>query len=159
VDLGLSQQRSENKKISVQNGTVIELQSDEDWLAGASVLQVLRPELDADVFVNDRVRITSEGYRLIGLKVGGEIVAVASYIITPHPIYYREIQIHDMATLEEFQSMGCGSKLLVEIDRVASEHRCGRCFVQSRAERNSAHGFYRKNGYQDYSLGFIKKLG
>ncbi|HMO02641.1 MAG TPA: GNAT family N-acetyltransferase [Oligoflexia bacterium] len=150
---------SESRKIQMQNSVIAELHSDQDWLAAATVLRVLRPQLDIDSFVKDRARLTSEGYRLIGIKVNDEVVAIASYIITPHSSYFRELQIHDMATLEEHQSMGYGSKLLTEIDRIASEQQCGRCFVQSRAERHSAHEFYRKNGYQDYSLGFIKKVG
>lgn len=144
---------------SGQDFAVSALDSPEDWSSACKVLRVLRPNLSGEEFLNDRTRLISEGYHLIGVKVLNEVVAVASYLITPHPTYFRELLIHDMATLEEYQSKGCGSLLLTEIDRIAVAQSCGRCFVHSRTERTAAHQFYRRNGYEDYSAGFIKKYG
>jgi GNAT superfamily N-acetyltransferase len=114
--------------------------------------------LDKNQFVADRHRLTAEGYRLIGVKIDGAIIAIASYVITPHPVYYRELQIHDMATSEAFQSKGFGSMLLAELERNAHESQCGRCYVNSRADRAAAHRFYERNGYEQYSTGFVKRV-
>jgi GNAT superfamily N-acetyltransferase len=135
---------------------VVVLESSEEWSAAAGVLRVLRPNLSDEAFLRDRDRLVAEGYRLIGVKADNAVVAVGSYVITPHPIYHRELLIHDMATLEHLQSKGYGSMLLAELDRIAYKSGCGRCFVHSRSAREGAHRFYRKNGYQEYSVGFIK---
>lgn len=132
------------------------LQSEKDWLEAAEVLKVLRPNLQTKAFVEDRLRLLAEGYRLVGVRVDNQVVAVASYIITPHPTYYRELQIHDMATLPKHQSHGYGAKLLVEIEKIAAKDRCGRCYVNSRTVRDAAHRFYKRNGYVQYSIGFVK---
>lgn len=152
-------QESKNLNSSQQapSFALSELGSPDDWLSASRVLLVLRPNLNSEEFLKDRPRLISEGYRLIGIKVLDQVVAVASYLITPHPIYYREMLIHDMATLSEYQSQGCGTMLLAEIDRIAMEQCCGRCFVHSRTEREAAHKFYNRNGFEVYSLGFIKK--
>ncbi len=133
------------------------LDSDEEWSQSADVLTVLRPNLDRNQFVADRARLTAEGYRLIAVKIDKAIVAVASYIITPHPVYYRELQIHDMATSAAYQSKGLGSMLLAELEQIANESTCGRCYVNSRSERIAAHKFYERSGYEPYSTGFVKK--
>ena len=61
----------------------------EDWSSAYKVLRVLRPNLIAEEFLKDRARLISEGYRLIGVKISGEVIAVASYLITPHPTYFH----------------------------------------------------------------------
>lgn len=48
--------------------------------------------------------------------------------------------------------------LLAEIDNIALAEQCDRCFVHSRTERVSAHKFYRRNGYEDYSIALIKRI-
>ena len=134
------------------------LDSEEEWSQSADVITVLRPNLDKNQFVADRHRLTAEGYRLVAVKVDGAIVAIASYVITPHPVYHRELQIHDMATSEAFQSKGFGSMLLAELERIANESKCGRCYVNSRTDRAAAHAFYQRNGYESYSTGFVKRV-
>jgi GNAT superfamily N-acetyltransferase len=136
-----------------------EILSDADWREAGRVLKVLRPGLDIEAFAQDRDRLKDEGYRLIGIRHEGALVAVGSYVITPHPVHFRDLQIHDMATLEAFQSKGYGSLLLSAMERVGVENRCGRCCVNSRSERDAAHRFYVRNGYEDYAHGFVKKLG
>jgi GNAT superfamily N-acetyltransferase len=134
------------------------LDSDKEWSQAADVLTALRPNLDRNQFVADRHRLTAEGYRLIAVKMDGAIVAIVSYVITPHPVYYRELQIHDMATSRPYQSKGFGSMLLAELEKIAKDSNCGRCYVNSRADRTAAHRFYEKNGYESYSTGFVKKV-
>lgn len=140
----------------VATNFLYEVTTEQDWRDTAIVLQVLRPRLDIEAFVSDRKRLTSEGYRLIGLKVAEETVAVASYVLTPHPIHFRELQIHDMATLPSEQSKGYGRQLLNELDSIARREKCGRLYVNSGNARTAAHRFYTSNGFAEYSLGFIK---
>lgn len=138
------------------NAVVRELVDEPEWREAASVLCVLRPGLEANEFVLQRERLRREGYRLLGASRGEGILAVASYILLPHPVYYRELHIHDMATAHDHQSKGLGSLLLSKMDEIALANGCQRSTVNSRTARLDAHRFYRRNGYSDYSLGFIK---
>lgn len=131
------------------------LVSGEDWSRTFEVMKVLRPNLELSAFLDCRERLIKEGYNLIGLEVNERIVSIASYIICPHPVYYRELQIHVMATLEAEQGKGYGTQVIAYIKQEAINNKCGRIFVNSRLERKEAHRFYNKNGFGDYSLGLV----
>jgi GNAT superfamily N-acetyltransferase len=134
------------------------LASAEDWSNAFEVIKVLRPNLESSAFLDCRERLINEGYNLIAVTLEDKVVSIASYIICPHPVYYRELQIHDMATLHSEQGKGHGSELLAYIKQEAINNKCGRIFVHSRLERKDAHRFYNKNGFGDYSLGLIAKV-
>ncbi len=134
--------------------TTRELISGDDWRLAEPALRVLRPNLP-DSFLADREQMMREGYRLLGVDKSGKLVAIASVIACPHPTLYRELQIHDMVTLDEERGKGYGSLLLSKIRSLAEELESGRIFVHSRNFRSESHAFYRKNGFEDYSQRFI----
>ena len=130
-----------------------ELQSVEDWERGWAALRTLRPNLSLQDFIGRKQQLERDGYHLIGLFRGGEVVCVASYTISPHPVYCREMIIHDMSTLEVMQATGCGSELLQHLDHLAVSLGCQRTFVASA----TAAAFYEKNGYTAHATA-LKKM-
>jgi GNAT superfamily N-acetyltransferase len=129
-----------------------ELRSVEDWERGWAALRALRPNLSLQDFVGRKSQLERDGYQLIGLFRDGELVCVASYTLSPHPVYGREMIIHDMSTLEGRQSSGCGSELLQHLDQLAVSSGCGRTFVASA----KAAAFYEKNGYTAHATALKK---
>jgi GNAT superfamily N-acetyltransferase len=123
-----------------------------EWRAAAAVMQVLRPSLNVEEFIARREELGAEGYCLLGAWVGGQVVSIASYTISPHVTYRRELLIHDMATRPDAQGQGHASSLLEALGAIAREKGCGRIFVHTR----NAQSLYARNGFSDYSTGMIK---
>jgi hypothetical protein len=85
---------------------VSSLTTEADWQNAAPVMRVLRPTLDIPDFLSRRAQLLAEGYCLLGVHVGELVVSIASYTISPHVTYGRELLVHDMATLPEWQLKG-----------------------------------------------------
>ena len=148
----LNQQRNDAAVQTRESGCRV-LVSVEDWERGWKALTTLRPNLSVQDFIARKLQLERDGYHLIGLFRDGEVVCVASYTLSPHPVYCREMIIHDMATLDGKQSNGCGSEILAYLDRLAVSLGCGRTFVASaRAAK-----FYEKNGYIAHATA-LKKI-
>lgn len=130
-----------------------ELRSVEDWEQGWAALRTLRPNLSLQDFLERKPQLERDGYHLIGLFRGGDVVCVASYTLSPHAVYCREMIIHDMSTLEGRQTTGCGTALLQHLEQLAVLLGCGRTFVASAR----AAGFYEKNGYTAHATA-LKKI-
>ncbi len=133
---------------------VAALTTEADWRTAALVMQVLRPSLKVDEFISRREQLVTDGYCLLGVWLDGRVVSIASYTISPHVIYGRELLVHDMATLSEAQGRGHATKLISELVSIATKQGCGRIFVHTR----HAQSFYARNGFSEYSTGMIRKI-
>ena len=129
-----------------QNCRCRELQTPHDWTLGWAALTTLRPTLSLQDFLARKDQLQGNGYHLIGLFNDEKVVSVASYTISPHPVFTREMIIHDMATLAGENSKGYGSELLSFLDQLAAQLNCARTFVASA----KAADFYRNNGYIEF---------
>ena len=130
-----------------------ELTTDIEWIAGWQALLALRPNLSQQDFIARKEQLQKDGYHLVGLFCSDTVIAVASYTISPHPVFIREMIIHDMSTLTTEQSKGYGAKLLQFLDALAVELNCQRTFVASaRAAK-----FYEQNGYVEHAAA-LKKI-
>ena len=136
-------------------GQIVTLTSESEWRSAADVLRTLRPNLDAEQFVARRAQLSSEGYFLLGFRLGERVVSIASYAISPHAVLGRELLIHDMATLPEFQGCGHASALIAELILTAKRHGCGRLFAHTR----NAQSLYLRNGFEEYSTGMVRRVG
>jgi len=137
-----------------QENNIRDLNSEKEWRLAAVVLQTLRPTLAVEHFLARKKILTDEGYRLIGFFKGNKVVAICSYTISPHIMLGRELLIHDVATLREYQGLGLGSALVMRLRDIAKKNNCGRIFVHT----IKAQEFYSKNGFQLYSSGMIEIL-
>jgi ribosomal protein S18 acetylase RimI-like enzyme len=133
---------------------ILRLTSESEWREAAAVMQVLRPTLEVEPFAGRRIQLQDEGYCLLGIRMDGRMVAIASYTISPHVMLGRELLIHDMATITEARGRGCASSLISELIKIAASHNCGRLFVHTR----NAQGLYGRNGFEEYSSGMIRRL-
>jgi GNAT superfamily N-acetyltransferase len=130
-----------------------ELLSERDWLLGWSALTTLRPNLTQEDFLARKSQLQLDGYHLVGLFKSGNVVSVASYTVSPHPVFEREMIIHDMSTLAGESSKGYGSELLSFLDELAARLNCARTFVATA----KAADFYKSNGYIAHATA-LKKL-
>ena len=137
-----------------QSLQVVALATEADWRAAAPVMRTLRPSLQVEEFVSRRKQLLAYGYILLGVLVNARVVSIASYTISPHVVYGRELLVHDMATLGDEQGRGHASKLIGEIVLIAARHGCGRIFVHTR----QAQALYARNGFSEYSTGMVRKI-
>jgi len=128
------------------------LVSEADWISAWAALRTLRPKLTQADCIGRKPQLQLDGYNLVGLFEGNQVVSVARYTISPHPVFIREMIIHDMATLTGEQGKGYGSELLDFLDSLALKYGCGRTFVATA----KASVFYERNGYTAYATAFKK---
>jgi GNAT superfamily N-acetyltransferase len=131
---------------------IIEVLTNEEWQCAGEVLQVLRPQLNINDFVARRDTLTGDGYKFVALVSGNKYLSVASYTISPHTMYGRELLVHDMATAVEESGKGYGSRVLEYLAEVAEKTKCWRIFVHTKNTK----GFYLRNGFDEYSTGLVK---
>jgi N-acetylglutamate synthase-like GNAT family acetyltransferase len=130
-----------------------ELLTEADWILGWSALTTLRPKLAQKDFLARKTELQLNGYHLVGLFRDEKVVSVASYTISPHPVFEREMIIHDMSTLSGESSKGYGTILLSYLDGLAIRLNCERTFVAT----TNATKFYTNNGYTAHATA-LKKL-
>ncbi|RPE79616.1 GNAT family N-acetyltransferase [Vulcaniibacterium tengchongense] len=81
-------------------------------------------------------------YTLYSLVHGGELARITALVVAP-----------------ERQREGLGRRLLREVEALARRSGIARIEATSSASRTGAHAFYRRCGYAEGSLRFLKTLG
>lgn len=93
-----------------------------------------------------------------------EIDGDASGLISLYTLYsvvhgHEVARITGLVVLPEEQGKGVGRRLLREVESICRRYGVRRIEVTSNASRTEAHAFYRRCGYLDGSLRFVKALG
>jgi GNAT superfamily N-acetyltransferase len=91
---------------------------------------------------------------------GERVVGLASVHVMP--ILERDdptARITAMVVDEAARRSGVGRALLERMEEVARTESCGRIYLTTRYEREGAIAFYRRMGFEDTSLRFVKDLG
>jgi GNAT superfamily N-acetyltransferase len=125
------------------------LESNHDVLKAFNVLKQLRPHLTEESFEKTYEKMYREGYRLIGLEVNHDIVAVAGINILTN--FYNDtfLFVYDLVTDENERSKGYGEELLAYIHRFAKEQGCSYVTLESALHRVEAHRFYEEKMMYD----------
>jgi GNAT superfamily N-acetyltransferase len=88
------------------------------------------------------------------------VVGIASVHVMP--ILERDAptaRITAMVVDEDARRGGVGRALLERLEEVARAEGCGRIYLTTQYKREGAIAFYRRMGYEDTSLRFVKELG
>ncbi|HEY3193083.1 MAG TPA: GNAT family N-acetyltransferase [Solirubrobacterales bacterium] len=96
------------------------------------------------------VYVAVEGEDVVGLAA----VHVMSILERDDPI----ARITAMVVAERARGSGAGRALLERLDDVARKEGCDRIDLTTRYEREGAAAFYRRMGFEDTSLRFVKDL-
>jgi GNAT superfamily N-acetyltransferase len=92
--------------------------------------------------------------------VGGRVVGLASVHVMP--ILERDdptARITAMVVDGAARRSGVGRALLERLEEMARAEGCGRIYLTTQYEREGAVAFYRRMGFEDTSLRFVKNLG
>jgi len=131
-----------------------------DIAACFPVMRELRPHLkDADELV-ERVREQqAEGYRLVGVRAGGQAVACAGFRVQTMLSRGRFLYVDDLVSLPQERSLGHGARLLDWLAAEALRLGCGRLHLDSGVQRAEAHRFYFRERMTISAYHFGKSLG
>jgi GNAT superfamily N-acetyltransferase len=138
---------------------VSELRGEGELREAFPVVHELRTHLDEATFM-DRVRaMTSAGYRLLALRDGGRIVAVAGIEVAIDLHVGRHVWVHDLVTRADVRSRGYGAALLGHVEELARREGCDTVALNSGVQRRDAHRFYEtRMGYLRTAYTFGKRV-
>ena len=121
-------------------------ESDEDILACHAVLAELRPHVGYRELL-ERVRLQEgEGYRLLALREGPDVAAVAGFRVAHNLAWGRFLYVDDLVTAERRRSAGHGQRLMDWLLDHARGAGCDELHLDSGVQRYGAHRFYLRWG-------------
>lgn len=125
----------------------IELQNtDVEIEACYDVMGELRPHLSRQQFMEQVGRQREQGYKLVGLSLRGEVVALAGFRLSECLAWGRFLYVDDLVTKEKVRHSGFGGKLFEWLIHFARENNCRALHLDSGVQRFDAHRFYLENG-------------
>ena len=138
---------------------VSELRSEAELREAFPVMRDLRTHLDEATYM-DRVRtMTLAGYRLLALRDGGVIVAVAGIEVATDLHLGRHVWVHDLVTRADARSRGYGAALLAHVEDLGRREGCDTVALNSGVQRHDAHRFYEtRMGYVRTAYTFAKRV-
>ena len=123
-------------------------ETDGDIASTFAVMHQLRPHLERDGYVaRMRQLLASDGLRLLALRDGGMVRAVASYRVMDMLYCDRLLYVDDLVTDEAVRSHGYGTKLVARLKEEARALGCTQIQLISHVKRESAHRFYFREGF------------
>ena len=123
------------------------------------VLKELRTHLDADSLAAVYAEGHPQGLRFLVAYDGDRCVGVAGWRILALTFAIRKLYVDDLVTTESARSTGVGRALLTELSRRASAAGCTVVDLDSGVQRDRAHAFYRREGFDVSSYHFIRWTG
>ena len=132
--------------------------SDEEILAGYSVLKQLRPNLIKETFVSDVRKKQEQGFRLVFLYEP-DVRAVAGYRELEMFATGKMLYVDDLVTDAGHRSKGYGKALLNWLLSEAKRLGCNYLNLDSGLKRVDAHRFYQKNGFEEITKHFSIPIG
>lgn len=131
------------------DSSIVELETEEEWLAGLPVLKQLRTHLTEPSLLHRRTQMQADGYRLFAVTVDDEIVSLAGTIIQTNFYDGRHVYVYDLVTDVAHRSQGYGLELLDFVTEWGKDNNCETVTLSSGLHRTDAHRFYEEQAGMD----------
>ncbi|MDC1528232.1 GNAT family N-acetyltransferase [Gammaproteobacteria bacterium] len=128
--------------------------SDEDLLALAPVMLQLRPEYSRETLIKQIRKQQADGYQVAMLEMDGDIACVAGFVITDKLAWGKLLYVDDLITSESVRSRGAGKAMMDWLKRYARDESCRELHLDSGVQRQDAHRFYDREGFDRSCLHF-----
>lgn len=123
------------------------------------IMKELRPHLNLkDFFTIYEKAHQMDGYEIIGIKEGPQIVAIMGYRTLYDYVRGKYIYIDDLVSSEKMRSKGYGARLLQYAEEAACEQGCATLRLCTGLDNEGGIKFYEKNGWVKRSFAYVKKL-
>ena len=120
--------------------------SDDEVMACHAVMVELRPHVGRGEFLERIRRQEREGFRLVALREGTEVAAVAGFRLGSNLAWGRYLYVDDLVTAEKRRSLGHGRRLMDWLLDRARREGCDELHLDSGVQRFAAHRFYLRHG-------------
>ena len=122
------------------------------------VLSQLRVDLSYKEFEDLIYDMRHMKYRMIGIMDADELITYAGVAVQTNLYHKRHLYVFDLITDEKYQGKGYGKMMLDYLVDYAKMGMCENIVLSSGFQREDAHRFYEKNGFDKKSFVFLKTL-
>ena len=122
------------------------------------VLSQLRVDLSYKEFEDLIYDMRHMEYRMIGIMDADELITYAGVAVQTNLYHKRHLYVFDLITDEKYQGKGYGKMMLDYLVDYAKMGMCENIVLSSGFQREDAHRFYEKNGFDKKSFVFLKTL-
>jgi len=122
------------------------------------VLKQLRPMLSYKEFEDLIYDMRHIEYKMFGIMEGEELITYAGVAVQTNLYHKRHLYVFDLVSDEKYRSGGYGAMMLEYLEDYAKTCMCENIVLSSSFERENAHKFYEKNGFDKKSYIFLKRV-
>lgn len=127
---------------------LFEPQSDAEIQSCFAAFHALRPHISEPDFLPQVRRQQNQGYRIVALRLHGEVVCVAGFRLAEFLAWGRVVYIDDLSTVPQARGQGCARAVLERVVEWAREQDCVAVHLDSGYTRHAAHKLYLRCGFE-----------
>ena len=137
-----------------------EMTADDDLLVCVSVMRVLRPHLEKDdgAVVTRFRRQMEQGYRLLAILDGGNVVALAGFRLQENLVFGRFIYVDDVVVDPDARRQGHAETLLDAVREIAVATGQDLVALDTALSNTAAQRVYHRCGYETVAYHLIQRL-
>ncbi len=122
------------------------------------VVKQLRCDLSYEAFEDLIYDMRHMEYKMFGILEKGELVCYSGVAVQTNLYHKRHLYIFDLVTDEKYRSQGYGKMMLEYLYDYAKTAACENLVLSSGLQREKAHDFYEKSGFEKKSYLFVKSV-
>ena len=122
------------------------------------VLKQLRVDLSYDEYEDLIYDMRDMNYTMFGVFQRGELVTYAGVAIQTNLYHKRHLYLFDLVTDEIHRAKGYAKMMMEYLRDYAKVGMCQRVVLSSGFQREDAHRFYEKEGFEKKSYVFVLEL-
>ncbi|WP_294961944.1 GNAT family N-acetyltransferase [Sulfurimonas sp.] len=122
------------------------------------VLKQLRPTLSYKEFEDLIYDMRHMEYKMFGIMDGEELITYAGVAVQTNLYHKRHLYVFELVSDEKYRNGGYGVMMLDFLNDYAKTCMCQNIVLSSNFEREDAHRFYEKHGFDKKSYIFLKSV-
>lgn len=122
------------------------------------VVSQLRVGLSYEEFEDLIYDMRSMEYKMLGIMEEDKLITYAGVAILTNLYHKRHLYVFDLVTDDKYRSKGYGKMMLDYLDDYAKMGMCENIVLSSGLQREDAHRFYEKSGFEKKSYVFLKPI-
>jgi GNAT superfamily N-acetyltransferase len=131
---------------------------DPGWTTAFPILRQLRPHLTREDLATILAEGAPQGLTFTGAFRGEVCVGLAGWRVVDTTSVLRKLYVDDLVTDASSRSTGVGAALLGQLESVAATRGCAVLELDSGHQRVDAHRFYLREGFEDVSRHFRRRV-
>jgi ribosomal protein S18 acetylase RimI-like enzyme len=122
------------------------------------LMRQLRPHLDSSQALVDQViRQSAQGYKILVLRLDDEIVALAGLRRQENMIFGDHIYVDDLVTNEKVRGRGYGTKVIEAVEQECAAAGLSTFVLDTALENVDAQRFYERHAMRKKAVKYLKR--